>query len=98
LLMKGKIPEYITMSNGIGKQWHDKYKKDTHKDYVHVNYAKHKIPRYYDKLMDYKDPSRLEAIKEKRIEAAKELVKTKQKLKQEDTIMRNSVKRLDRNL
>ena len=96
--MKGKIPEFITMSNGIGRDWHDRYKKDTHKDYVHVNYAKHKIPRYYDKLMDIKDPVRLEAIKEKRVIAAKENVKTKQKLKQEDTIMRNNVSRLNRNL
>ena len=98
LLMAGKIPEFITMSNGIGKEWHDKYEKDTHKDYVHVNYAKHKIPRYYDKLMDTKDPDRLEAIKEKRIIAAQENVKTRAQLKSEDIIMKNNIKRLDRNI
>ena len=82
LKSKNKISEFITMSNGIGKEWHDKYKTDTHKDYVTVSYAKHKIPRYYDKQMERKDPERLEKIKEKRIEAAKANVKTKQKLKQ----------------
>ena len=96
--MKGKIKEFITMSNGIGKKWHDKHKTDTHKDYVTVNYAKAKIPKYYDRLMDKKDPERLEEIKAKRIIAAKENVKTKQKLKQEATIKKNHVKQLNRNL
>ena len=96
--MKGKIEEFITMSNGIGKEWHDKHKQDTHKDYITVNYAKHKVPRYYDKQMEKKDPERLDKIKEKRIKAAQENEKTPQKLKQEATIKQNQIKQLERNI
>jgi len=98
LLMKNKIPEFITMSQGIGKNWHKKFAKDTHKDYITVNYGKHKVPRYYDKLMEKEDPQRLQAIKNKRILAAIQNEKTPQKLKQEATIKRNHVKQLNRNL
>ena len=98
LLMKNKIPEFITMSNGIGSDWHDKYEKDTHKDYVTVNFAKHKIPRYYDKKLENKNPELLTTIKEKRVKAAKENIKTKQKFKQEETIMKNNINRLNRSL
>jgi hypothetical protein len=96
--MKNKIPEFITMSNGIGKEWHDKYQTDTYKDYLTVNYAKAKIPRYYDKQMEKKEPERLEKIKEKRIEVAKQTTKTKQKLKSEAIIKKRQIKLLDRNI
>ena len=81
------------MSNGIGKDWHKQYHSDTHKDYVTLGHAKHKIPRYYDKLLEQKDPERLEQIKEKRIQAAKQNVKTEHKLEQENTIAHNNFKR-----
>ena len=48
--------------------------------------------------MEQKDPERLKVIKEKRIKAAKENEKSEQKLKQESTIMKNNIKRLDRKL
>jgi hypothetical protein len=98
LLMQNKIPEYITMSNGIGKEWHKRHITDTHKDYITVNYMKAKIPRYYDKLMEEKDPERLEAIKEKRIAVAKELERSDQENKQAATIKENQIKRLNRSL
>jgi hypothetical protein len=98
LLMQGKIEEFITMSNGIGKDWYAKYKKDTDKDFVIVNYAKHKIPRYYDKLLEKLDPEELEIKKEKRVERARELVKTDQKLSQEAIIAKNNFKKLNRRL
>ena len=96
--MQNKIPEFITMSNGIGKQWHEQYGKDTHKDYITVNYAKHKVPRYYDTLLDKKDPELLKQIKEKRIEVAKATEKEPQKLKQEATIKKRQIKQLKREL
>jgi hypothetical protein len=42
--------------------------------------------------MEQKDPERLEEIKEKRIQAAKQNVKTKQKLKSEAIIKQNQIK------
>ena len=48
--------------------------------------------------MEEKDPERLEQIKEKRIAAAKENIKTAQKLKSENIIKHNQIKRLNRSL
>ena len=45
-------PEFIGMSQGIGKTWHTLFKTDTEKDYITTNGYKHKIPRYYDKLLN----------------------------------------------
>ena len=39
------------MSKGIGKEWYEQFKRDTYKDYLLVDSKKHKIPRYYDKLI-----------------------------------------------
>jgi hypothetical protein len=98
LLMKGKIEEFITMSNGIGKDWYAKFKKDTDKDYIIVNYAKHKIPRYYDKLLDKEDPDKLAEKKEARVLRAKEYGTTQNHLDQKATIMKNNMKKLNRRL
>jgi hypothetical protein len=98
LLMQHKIPEFITMSNGIGKEWHDKHEQDTHKDYVIVNYAKHKVPRYYDKLLEEKKPLLLEEIKSKRVEAAKETKRTDQENRSKDVIAKQNLKKLKRKL
>ena len=93
-LMRNKIPEFITMSQGIGRKWHDKFKSDTHKDYITVNNHKAKIPKYYDKLLERKDPERLEQIKEARVAKAKELQKDKTKsiLNSKDVIMKKRIK------
>lgn len=100
LLMLGKIPEFLSMSPGIGKAWWQKYKTDTHKDYVTVNYALHKIPAYYDKLMEKKEPDRHKQIKEKRKIAAKEIENTLDKPgdKSRDIILKNHLKKLKRRI
>lgn len=66
-------PEFIRMSQGIGKKWWSQYKIDTDKDYLNVNYQKNKIPRYYDKLLENENPEKLEEIKKQREERAIEL-------------------------
>lgn len=63
-------PEFITMSQGIGKKWLEKYYTDTDKDYLNVNGMKNKVPRYYDKQREKRDPESLKVIKEKRAEEA----------------------------
>lgn len=65
-------PEFIGMSQGIGKLWHQLFKQDTDKDYLQTNGFKHKIPRYYDKLREKENPDELEKIKQRRQERAKE--------------------------
>jgi hypothetical protein len=100
LLMKGKIPEFISMSPGIGKAWYEKYKNDTEKDYVTVNYALHKIPGYYDKLKEKEDPELLAKIKEKRKAAAIEIEAKLNKPSNDsiDRILKNKLKQLKRKI
>ena len=99
-LMKDKIPEFITMSPGLGKGWHEKFKSDTHKDYITVNYHKSKVPKYYDKLLEKENPELLEKIKVKRIEKAKEIQKdeTPQMRKSKDTILKKRLSTIQRTL
>lgn len=72
LQINERKPEFIGMSKGIGKTWHNLFKGDTDKDYLETNGFKHKIPRYYDKLREKEDPLSLEEIKENRELKAKE--------------------------
>lgn len=70
-----KVPEYVTMSRGgrcksgsnlggIGKRWFEKYSTDCYpSDFLVVNGAKLKPPRFYDNLLDKIDPDLLELIK-----------------------------------
>lgn len=95
----GKTPEFIRMSNGIGKNWYKEFKQDTKKDYLKVNYKKHKIPRYYDKLHEKDDPASLIAIKEqRRKQAEKSKDNTKDRLKSKDIIIKQSLTKLPRGL
>lgn len=62
-------PEYIRMSNGIGKAWLAKYSKDIWpSDYLIHKNKKFKVPRYYDKQLL---PEALDYFKIQRREAAK---------------------------
>ena len=64
------IPEYATMSNGVGKQWYEKYKTDLFpSDEVPVpgQGVFKKVPRYYETLYGAEEPTKLEEVKEKRI-------------------------------
>jgi hypothetical protein len=98
--MQGKEPEYITMSQGIGKQWYEKFKADTYKDYVNVNFKKAKIPRYYDKQLEKEQPEKLEEIKEKRKAKAIELENKTDKPSNEsrNTVKQNKLNTLKRTI
>lgn len=96
--MEGKIMEFITMSNNIGECWYKKFGRDTHKDYLTVNYMKHKVPKYYDRLLDKIDPGRMEEIKQSRIMAAKETTTTAQENRQRATVKKNQIKHLNRSI
>lgn len=63
-------PEYATMSlkPGIGQSWYEKYGwSDCHAhDYVVMDGKRIKPPRYYDALLERRDPEILEKIKASR--------------------------------
>lgn len=65
------IPEYITMSQGIGKGWYEKFSKEVHEsDSVIVRGREQLPPRYYDRKLEAVDPKRAARIKRKRIARA----------------------------
>lgn len=57
---------------GIGREWYNKYKSDLEKDYVHINGAKVKVPRYYDSILEQEDAIELDIRKRKRAQKALE--------------------------
>lgn len=62
-------PDFVTVSNrpGLGFEWFEKYWRDLYpKDLIHLEGKRFAIPRYYDKLLEKKDPELLEVIKENR--------------------------------
>ncbi|AXL14805.1 replication initiator protein [Microviridae sp.] len=62
-------PEYATMSNGVGKDWYQKYSADVFpSDEVPVPGVGviKKAPRYYEEMLKKTDPELYELIKEKR--------------------------------
>lgn len=61
------LPEFLMMSKGVGKSWWLRYESDTDKDYLVVDRDKKvKVPRYYDKLREAKDPEGMAEIKAER--------------------------------
>jgi len=64
------LPEYTTMSrggrngNGIASNWITRFSGDCYpKDYVTINGAKRKLPRYYDEKVKQKNPDMLDSVK-----------------------------------
>lgn len=63
------LPEYGTMSRrpGIGSAYFDQYHADVFPDdFIIINGRKTKTPRFYDKLLERRDPELLEEIKTRR--------------------------------
>jgi hypothetical protein len=62
-------PEYSTMSNGIGKEWYNKYKDDLYpadETPVIGQGVIHGTPRYYAEMLKQEDEEAYEQIKENR--------------------------------
>lgn len=69
-----RLPEYITMSNAIGKGWYEKFKSDVFPgDGVAVRGGRFlsKPPRYYDKRLEAEEPEEYRRVKARRERAAK---------------------------
>lgn len=64
-------PEYATMSNGIGKEWYEKYKGDvfpSNQVPVPGEEPYPQVPRYYDEKLRVEDEGLYELMKEKRLD------------------------------
>lgn len=63
------VPEYATMSKGIGKRWIERYHTEVYPDdFIVVGGKKALVPRYYDKQMQRIAPTKLRAVKLQRLE------------------------------
>jgi hypothetical protein len=70
----GRLPEFLTMSQGIGRGWIEKYLMDTYKDdTVLVNNHPSRPPRYYDKFLQLTDEELYDRIKIERIRNANDI-------------------------
>lgn len=101
--IKMREPEFNRMSlkPGIGADWFHHFKDDLYPlDSVIVKGKKQKVPRYYDKLLERVDSSALQAIVEKRKEAAKAYFddNTPQRLAVKELVKKAQVKKLKRSL
>lgn len=62
----GKKTDPTLWRYGLGKAWLEKYKMDTHKDFIVVNGHKMALPKYYDNILEIDDPAEMEERKKKR--------------------------------
>jgi hypothetical protein len=67
-----RLPEYTTMSNGLGKSWFNKYTSDVFpRDEVILRGRRMKPPKYYSALYEQLEPEKYFAIKAQRKAQAK---------------------------
>lgn len=61
-------PEFCLMSRrpGIGKEWLEKYRSDTDKDFITVRGSKMKLPKYYDSILEQENELEMMRRKGKR--------------------------------
>lgn len=105
-----KENEYLNMSNrpAIGKKYWEKNKaKITHFDKILIDKKWQKVPRYFDKLLEKQDKFTLENIKNNRkktaeLKLANKLKNTNRKIKKiledEETILKQKIKKLQKKL
>ncbi len=96
------VPEYSTMSNGLGKEWFEKYHGDCFpSDDMHVPGVGivRGIPRYYEEIMEDINPETMEEVKKIRrtFAAAHPELYTPEKLQAQYKIYRANQQRKRRN-
>lgn len=71
---RGRLPEYSTQSKGIGRGWFERYQGDLWPhDFAVSRGHQVKVPRYYDKLLEQREPLTFARLKEERAERAREI-------------------------
>lgn len=96
-------PEYATMSRrpGIGKGWFERFSGDAYpSDYLIMNGAKSKPPRFYDNQFELIDPSGFADVKNRRKSRAgvKSSDNTQARLVVKEKVKRSSINKLKRSL
>lgn len=96
-------PEYTTMSRrpGIGRPWLDKFLSDVYPgDFVVVNGAKMRPPKFYDYLYEIEYPSDHRLIKSSRVRNALKHVdnNTPERLLVRESVQKSKLKLLPRNI
>ena len=96
-------PEYTTMSRrpGIGKPWLEKFQSDVYPDdFVVLNQAKMRPPRFYDYQFELSDPDTFGKIKQARVRAAKKHLdnNTPERLKVREQVQSAKLKQLKRTI
>lgn len=70
------VQEFARMSNrpALGRRWFERYWRDVYpRDFVVLNGFQMKPPRYYDKLLEERDPDLMMEVREKRYLEQREL-------------------------
>lgn len=102
-ILNTRNPEFINMSRkpGIGKDWFETYSDDVFpSDFVVINGKEHKVPKYYDKLLELESPEQFQQIKLERLKRAikDEANSTPERLKVREKIAQSRAKKLKREL
>lgn len=93
--------EYVTMSRrpGIAARWFEKFKDDCYpSDFIVVNGAKMKPPKYYDRLFEHEYSDEMEVIKDNRLNAIDYEDNTPQRLKIKQIVKEAQISFLKRDL
>lgn len=94
--------EFCTMSRrpGIGKDWCLKYKTDLDKDFLTIDGKKHKLPKYYDSILEKEDELAMLYRKNKRRREAekREDDNTIERLQVREKVQIEKMKLLKRNI
>lgn len=94
-------PEYIAMSQGLGRDFFDEHKDELfRRDSVIVKGKQNPLPKYYDKKMEELDPDRIKKVKRKRKQRAKKDAanNTPDRLMVREEIKKSKISTLARNL
>lgn len=93
-------PEFCVMSRrpGIGKTWFDNYRGDLNKDYITLRGAKHKLPKYYDSLLEADDPIDMMERKLNRMNFVDPLDNTMERLRTKEIVQLAKIQTLTRDI
>lgn len=96
----GKKDDPTLWRYGIGRSWLEKFKTDTDKDFITVNFNKQKLPKYYDAVLEIENElDFLERKRERKKEAKKRAHdNTPERLAVKETIKLASLDQLKRDI
>ena len=93
-------PEFCLMSRrpGIGKEWIEKFKGDTNKDFITVNGKKMSLPKYYDSILEKDNELAMMKRKARRKNKVNKEDNTLERLRVKEKVKTAQINMLVRNL